>query len=89
MLHVGDEALPGLLAVVADVDAGLDLGGDGRRGRLLDGPLQLVGVDRLAAAAPPVQLGQRRRAGQAAGVGGQDPRLAGEHGVSLTYRSVA
>ena len=47
----------------------------------------LVGVDRLAAAALPVHLGQRRRPREAAGVGDQDPRLAGEHGVSLTYRS--
>src|SRR4051812_20784546 len=35
VLHVGEEALPGLLAVVADVDAGSDLGRDGRGGGVL------------------------------------------------------
>ena len=74
VLDVGEEALAGLLAVVADVDARLDLGGDARGGRLLDGALQLVGVDRLAAAAPAVQLGQRGGPGQAPGVGRQDAR---------------
>ena len=83
VLHVGDEALPGLLAVVADVDAGLDLGGDDRGGGVLDGLLAARRVDRLAAAPPTVQVGQRRGPGQAAGVGGQDPRLAGEHLRSL------
>ena len=45
VLHVGEEALAGLLAVVADVDAGIDLGGDHVGGGVLDGGAQLVGVD--------------------------------------------
>ena len=44
---------------------------------VLDRLLQLGWIDRLAAAAASVQLGERRRAGQAPGVGGQDPRVAG------------
>ena len=58
VLHVGEEALAGLLAVVADVDARLDLGRDDLRAGLLDRPLQLRRVDLLAPAAPAVQLGQ-------------------------------
>ena len=80
VLDVGEEALPGLLAVVADVDAGrrpgaaIDVGG----GRL-DRGAQLVRVDRLAAAAPAVERGERGRPGQAAGVGDDEAVAGGEH----------
>ena len=68
VLHVGDEALPGLLAVVADVDAGLHLVGD-RRGRgLLDGafaarrdrPPRRGSASRASRPAPPAAGGSRR-----------------------------
>ena len=73
VLHVCDEAFAGLLTVVADVDARGDLRGDHLGGRRLDRVAQLVGIDVLAAAASPVQRGERLRPGQAAGVCGQDP----------------
>ena len=79
MLHVGDEALPCLLAVVADVDADLALRGDRRGGRLRDRGRQLVVVHDLAAAPAPVELGERLGARQAACVGDEDAALAREH----------
>jgi hypothetical protein len=78
---VGEEALPGLLAVVADVDAGVDLRRDARRGGGLDRLGHLLGVDGVAPAAPAVQLGQGGRPREAAGMGGHDPRFAGQHGA--------
>ncbi len=80
VLDVGDEALACLLAVVADVDAGLHLRGDHLGGGLLHRPLQLGRVDVLAPAAPAVQLGQGAGPGQAPGVGGEEPLLAVQHG---------
>ena len=47
MLDVGEEALPRLLSVVADVDADLGLGGDDGGGRILHGSPELIGIDRL------------------------------------------
>ena len=82
VLHVGEEALAGLLAVVADVDAGVDLRRDHRRGRGLDRPPELGVVDLLAPAAPTVQLGQRLGSREAPGVGGEEPRLAEQHGIA-------
>ena len=78
-LDVGEEALPRLLAVVADVDAGGHLAGDDVGGRRLDRRAQLGRVDGLAAAAPAVQRGQRGGPGQAAGVGDDEARLGGQH----------
>jgi len=72
VLHVGEEALAGLLAVVADVDADLDLRRDRLLGRVRDGGRQFVGIDQLTPRPASVQLGEGRRAGQAAGVGGED-----------------
>ena len=61
VLHVGEEAFAGLLAVVADVDSGRVLRGDHVGGRPFDGVSELVGIDRLAAAAAAVHLRERRR----------------------------
>ena len=58
MLHVGEEALARLLAVVADVDAGCELAFDHVAGGRLGGPRQGIGVVRLATALPDEQLEQ-------------------------------
>ena len=50
VLHVGEEAFPRLLPVVADVDAGSELCGDARAGRRGDRLAQLGVVDVLASA---------------------------------------
>src|SRR5205085_6913693 len=82
--HVGLECDALLLAVIADVDAGLSL------------PLHHVGdravhlavypspVDCLTRLALDQQFGQRLVARQAADVGRQDAVAAGDHGVSLS-----
>ena len=72
-----------LLAVVADVDAGGVLCRDHVCGGLLDGRSELLRVDGLAAASSSVHLGQGLGAGEAPGVSGQDPVLAGEHGPMM------
>ena len=84
VLHVGEEALPGLLAVVADVDAGLDLGGD----RPPRSPSSMARCSSSASTASPrlrrpCSSASAGGPGQAPGVGGEDPRLAGEHPRSL------
>ena len=56
VLHVGEEALSGLLAVVADVDSRGVLRGDDVRRGLLDRGTQHVGRHRLATAPPAVHL---------------------------------
>ena len=63
VLHVGEEALPRLLAVVADVDAGVDLGGDDAAVASSIARASSSGSTVLAPAAPAVQLGERRGAG--------------------------
>jgi hypothetical protein len=72
-----------LLAVVADVDASLDLGGDDTRRRFLDGSAQLTFVDVLAATAPSVQVSERAGPREAARVRRQDARFARQHVASL------
>ena len=80
MLHVEEEALALLLAVVADIDPGGDLLGHHPAQRLPAGRGELRRVDRLALRAAHVQPDQLGRPRQAAGVGGQDPLLAPPHG---------
>ena len=80
---VGEEALARLLAVVADVDAALELAGDAAPGRLPHGCRDSGRLDRLAAAHPQLQLHQWCRPRQASGVRGQDPRFAALHGSPL------
>ena len=85
-MDVEEERLALLLAVVADVDPGGELLADhvGQGG--LAQRVELGGVYCFAAAALHVELGQRRGARQAAGVGGQDPSVAFQHGVSPQVR---
>ena len=80
MLHVRDEALARLLPVVADVDTDVALRRDARTRRVGHRRFELGIVDRLASASATVELGERLRAGEAAGVGDQDAALAREHG---------
>ena len=72
VLHVGEEALARLLAVVADVDAGVDLAAITAAVASATARRSSSGSTDFAAAAPAVQLGQRRRPRQAARVGGED-----------------
>ena len=78
---VEQERVALLLAIVADVDAGLGLlrhdGGE----RRLAGRVQRGRIDRLAARAARIQPGQLDRPRQAAGMGGQDPLLASTHAL--------
>src|SRR3989441_1450866 len=94
--RIGGEADARLLAIVADVDAGLELAGD----HVAHGRLRLARerrrVDRLPAVQAHQQIAQRGRTRQAAGVGGQDPGLASLHrglwrkrGLGYTMRGVA
>ena len=85
---VGEEALARLLAVVADVDAALELAGDAAPGRLPHGRCDSGRLDRLAAAHPQLQLHQGCRPRQATGVRGQDPRFAALHCASSLVRRV-
>ena len=79
VLHVREEALARLLAVVAAVDAGRELAGDDVGGGGLDRGAQLGRVDVLAAAAAAVERGELGRARQAAGVGDDEAVAGGEH----------
>src|SRR5439155_1222816 len=94
--RIGGEADARLLAIVADVDAGLELAGD----HVAHGRLRLARerrrVDRLPAVQAHQQIAQRGRTRQAAGVGGQDSGLASLHrglrrkrGLGYTMRRVA
>ena len=82
--RVGREADARLLAVVADVDAGLELLGHD----VTDGDLGLArergGVHGLAPILPHQQVAKRRWTGQATDVGGQDPLFALFHGADCT-----
>jgi hypothetical protein len=78
-LDVEKEALALLLAIVADVDPGLDLLGHDLPQRLAAGGIELAGVDRLARGAPCIEPDQRRRPRQAARMRGQDPVDAPPH----------
>jgi hypothetical protein len=80
MLHVKEEALALLLAVVADVDPGVELFGDHLAERVAASRGEFGGIDRLAARAAHVQPDQLGRPRQAAGVRGQDPFIAPAHG---------
>jgi hypothetical protein len=80
VLHVEEEALALLLAVVADVDPGGDLLGHHPSQRLLAGRGEFRRVDRLALRAAHVQPDQLGRTRQAAGVRDQDPFVAPLHG---------
>jgi len=79
MLHVGEEALARLFAVVSDVDAGGELLRDDVTRRGLDSGGQSHLVHRFASARADEELDQRRRARQAAGVGRQDAMVAALH----------
>src|SRR3989442_1320784 len=94
--RIGGEADARLLAIVADVDAGLELAGD----HVAHGRLRLARerrrIDRLPAVQAHQQIAQRGRTRQAAGVGGQDSGLASLHrglrrkrGLGYTMRRVA
>jgi len=72
MLHVGEEALAGLLAVVAHLDAGIDLRRDGPLSGGGDLDPQLVRIHGLAPTAPTVELREGRRPRQAPGMGGEE-----------------
>ena len=74
--HVGREAGARLLAVVAHVDAGLELAGDHARERRPHLAVQGRGLHGLAAILAHQEIAERRRAGQAAHVGGEDPGVA-------------
>jgi hypothetical protein len=76
MLHVQEKALALLLAVVADVDPGVELSGDHLPQGLLAGRFELRRIDRLALGAAHVQADQLGRPRQAAGVRGENPLLA-------------
>ena len=71
-----EERLALLLAVVADVDAGLALLRHHPAQRGAAGVFDLRRIDRRAAGALGIEMRQRRRTRQAAGVGGQDAILA-------------
>ena len=65
VLHVGEEALARLLAVVADVDAGLELACHDVACRFLDGGGKGSGINVLAAVLAHEQLEERWAARQA------------------------
>src|SRR5580704_18168553 len=85
---VEEEGLALLLAVVADVDAGLDLLVDDLAQGLLAEPVEFGRVDLAATSPPDIEPGQFRWARQAAGMGRQDPVLAPPHGSPLLSAEV-
>src|SRR5205807_9608682 len=76
---IEEERLALLLAVVADVDAGLDLLVDDPAQGFLAEPVKLGRVDLAAARPPDIEPGQLGRARQAAGMGRQDALVAPSH----------
>ena len=81
--HVGLEANPALLAVVADVDARVHLSLDDMADRLVLFIGHRLGVDGLALVLRHQQVGQLFVARQAADVGGENAVAAEDHGVRL------
>ena len=86
--HVGGEAGPRLLAVVAHVDAHLALAGHHHPHRGVHLPLELARVDRLAAVLLHQEVAQGGVTGNAAHVGRQDPVVTLAHVVGLDYRTM-
>ena len=77
--QIEEERLAPLLAVVADIDAGLGLLRHDRLHGLAASRREVTRVDRLAARAPDEQVGEGFRPRQAAGVGGEDAFGAAPH----------
>ena len=72
VLHVGEEALARLLAVVSDVDAGRELAIDHTASRLLDRTAERAGVDPLAAREPREHFDECLGSRKASRVGRED-----------------
>ena len=85
--HVGLERDALLLAVIADVDAGVLLPLDHLGDRTVELVRHFFRIDRLASLALDQQLGDRLVARQAADMGGQNAVAAGEHAGSPLWRS--
>ncbi len=85
MADVEEKRLALLLAVIADIDAVLDLLGDDLGDGVLAALDHLARIDRIAASAPDVEPGELRRAGQAAGMRGQDAFVAPAHRRSPSF----
>src|SRR5439155_21184534 len=83
MAQVEKEGLALLLAIVADIDSGLDLLVDDPAKRRLAEAVEFSRVDRAAAGALDVEPGQLGRARQAAGMRRQDAVLAPLHRSTL------
>ena len=79
MADIEKERLALLLAVIADIDAGLDLLVDDPAQRRLAQPVEFGRIDRFAAGPPHIKPGQLRRARQTAGMRGQDAVVAALH----------
>src|SRR5262245_22114738 len=77
--NVEHERVALLLAIVADIDAGLDLLGNTLIKRRLSFRLKDGGIDRLAARAASVKSRELSRPRKAASVSGQNPVLAVQH----------
>ena len=82
MLDVREEALASLLAVVPNVDSGLELARDDVPGRVPDGGGERRGVDVVPAALSDEHLGEHPRPRQAAGVRREDASLASLHAIA-------
>src|SRR5438045_5997342 len=81
---IEEEGLALLLAIVADVDAGLDLLVDDLAQGLLAEPLDFGRIDLAAARPPDIESGQLRRTRQTDGVGRQDALDAPPHRAYLS-----
>ena len=76
VLHVGEEALAGLLAVVADVDAGLELFPDDVTHSGFGLAREGGGLDGFPVVLAHEQIAKRRRPRKTAGMRGQDAVVA-------------
>ena len=81
--HIGLEPDTRLLAVVADVDPGLDLRGNHSGGAGFDVAGKLGRIDGLPGFLADQNIAQRRTAWQASDMSRQDPVGAGEHAQVL------